>query len=395
MKRVQLKHITSFLFLLIIFTPIIISGIYFISGVRLDTTLTNDNSSHINPPVFSASVFWDGSFQAQFEKYFNIKFPPRNSIVKTYNQLSFLMFGEAKNLTIRDGYIYEKSYLEDYAGRSYNPADSKVKQELDSYIQTLEQISQKLEQKGKKLIVYSTPNKCDYTKEHIPQKYQNAKLKNNYFLTPFEYFNQNINSEKVTYINYLPILETVNYPIFYKNGIHWSRPAEQTVSQKVIQTINDFYGNVKPLEFTGICHSTEQIYREEDIAKIANLWFYNDEIYYEFETKTFQEGNFKKPTIFIQGDSFAEGLFTDIKQNEITDTCYLAFRDNLIRDIQNNVIADTRKFKQEGITIWETPQLPKLIEESDIICIEFCSSIMNLRSFGFTDYLNEMLGEVS
>lgn len=395
MKKIHLKHIMSFLFLFVIFTPLILGGIYFLFGIRFDTSLSNDNSAHINMPVLSASAFLDGSFQTQFEKYFNIKFPPRNSLVKTYNQLSFLLFGETKNLAIRDNYIYEKSYLEDYAGRSYNPSDPKVKKELDDYIDALEQISQKLKKKGKKLIVYSAPNKCDYTEEHIPRKYQKAKLRNNNSLTSLEYFNQNIDSNQVTYIDFRPILDSLQYPIFYKNGIHWSRPAEQKVSQAVIRAINDFYGNVKPLEFTGIRRSQSQISREEDIAKIANLWFFNRETYYEFKTKSFEETSFQKPVIFIQGDSFAEGLFTDISQNKITDTCYLAFRDNLIRDIQNKVIADTRKFKQEGITIWDAPQLPDLIEESDVICIEFCSSIMNLRSFGFIDYLNKMLGEIS
>ena len=393
MKQFNWKHLICILFMFVISVPLFLGCLYLFSGIRLDATLVNDNSAYISKPSFSVPNFMDGSFQTQFEKYFNAKFPSRNSMIKTYNQANFLLFGETKNLVINNGYIYEKSYLEDYAGRTYNPKNPKIKQALDSYMDALEQISQKLEKQGKKLIVYSAPNKCDYTESHIPWKYQKAKEENQYSVTALDYFNQHISSRDVTYIHFGPLLEQAEYPVFYKNGIHWSRPAEQTVSQKVVEAISDFYGNVKPILFTGIRQSTTPFSREEDIVSTANLWTQAKETYYEYSTQKLPDDAYEKPVIFIQGDSFSEGLFSDIQSNGITDTCYLTLRDNLVRSINNEVIVDTRKYKHIGLTVWTSPELPPLIEESDIICIEFCSSIMNLQNSGFIEYLNEMLGE--
>lgn len=395
MKKFSFKHLICIFFMLAISTPLILGFFSAVLGRKLDVALTKDNADY-KAPVFSVTSFADGVFQTRFEKYFNTKFKPRGCITRTYNQLNLLLFNQtqATNLEVNNGYIYEKAYLDDYAGLTYNPANPEIQQELDDYMKALEEVSKKLAARGKKLIVYSAPSKCEYTEEHIPAKYKRLKDENDYSRSAIDYFNEHISEYGVTYINYRPLLSDLQYPVFYKNGIHWSRPAEQTVSQKIVETIDDFIGNVKPIKFSGVRQSYEQIYREEDMKEVANLWFGANEIYYEYETEGFDETLFSKPAILIQGDSFSEGLFNDIRNNGITDMCYLIFYNNFVKDINNEFIIDIRDVDESSCdNVWELLEIPRFLEQTDVVCVEFCSAIMNLQSSGFIYHLNEILGD--
>lgn len=261
-------------------------------------------------------------------------------------------------------------------------------------LELLEQVSEKLSSKGKKLIVYSAPSKCEYTEKHIPQKYKDIRADKNYKTSAIDYFNDRVSDYNITYISYKPLLSDLSYPVFYKNGIHWSRPAEQTVSREVIREINKSEGNVKPLNFTGVYESDKEIFREEDLIGIANLWFGTNETYYEYKTEELADDVFNRPVIIIQGDSFSEGLFKDIQDNRTTDVCYHIFYSDFIKDIDGNIISDTRDFKDiSEEEAWDRLDAEGLVEKADVICLEFCSTYMNLQSSGFAGYLNRLLAD--
>ena len=196
---VVFKRLVCIFFVFIILCPMILGTVSELFRIKTDVSLTNDNGCS-ETPVFSWYSFADGDFQRQFEQYLNNNLAGRGYMIKTYNQVNVFLFNQLKKQEIKDGYFYETLYLRDYCGMSYNPDVPEVKQRIDNYMSSLEQISRKLSLMGKKLIVYSSVSKFEYFEEYIPFRYKYIKDKKQFDYTAIDYFNDRISDYDVTYI---------------------------------------------------------------------------------------------------------------------------------------------------------------------------------------------------
>ena len=163
--------------------------------------------------------WFDGTYQKTVEEYFNEKFGFRNIFVRLNNQLLFSLFEKttAKGVVIgKEGYLYEKDYIDAYYGRNFIGADS-----IAETARKLKVIQDTLERLNKTLLVILAPGKASFFPEFIPDA-----LKGNKTITNNEAYVQQFKTRGLNHIDlnsYFPALKkTTEYPLYPKNGIHWS-----------------------------------------------------------------------------------------------------------------------------------------------------------------------------
>lgn len=387
-KHFTYKNIFIGLFMLIISTPTILTMWESIGGKRLDVTLADNSGTTYEHPNFEIQAFIDGQFQYELENYWNNNFVLHGVFTKTYNQLRFSTF--QLNHSAKDGNyegidlivgknknIFEALYIIEYNQSSENT------EQINDYVKDLEDVSNKLNTIEKKLIVMTTPTKCDYMNDDVPAKFVQNEGKRR----AIDDFRELIEKTHIEYIDTKNVIDEkcIEYPIFYHSGIHWSRPAEQYASVEVLNMIEYNLGvPLKSVTLNNIQSSDTPYWRDADLWNLLNVWEEPNETYYQFEeTLTIPEG-YEDFNILIQGGSFASGFRKMLLENHVSPLIQYINYDNALIDMDENI---TTVINSD----WNRLDWQELLDSSDIIVIEINEAHLSSCSLGFVSYLNNYL----
>lgn len=377
------------LFTILISAPLIFTSVNNLTGIKLDTTLQGNFDTVQKPDgggVILPNQWFTGQYQSKFNNYFNNTFVPRATMLKTYNQLRYSLFDEGNDVVGKGGSIFGLNYLCDalILNDAYNFSLPANQVKMQDYVSQLNSIHHKLAAVGKQLIVYTTPSKAIFNADEIPQRYLNEKVDGK---RAIDVFDEYIEDTDVVYFNsteYLKQYTNEEWPIFYKTGIHWSRPAEQLVSQQIINIINELKnGNTKTLEVGELQVSNNAYWRDADVYNLQNIWRgKEDSQYYQFSMKQFVPQNYEYYTVLLQGGSFGEGL----KKDYIDNCIGFQFKDIFYKTALRDTNWNATSFSE-----WSDLSLDQLLDQTDVVIIEINEAVLSNYSNGFVSYLNLFL----
>lgn len=372
------------LFIIVIFLPLFLTPISKILHVELDFP-TGGFTVPFEKPNPKKQSLLTGDFQDNLEKYLKSKIKPRGIFVRLYGQFQYSLFGICKAIVGKEKYFFEEGYITEVVGADsswdYSLQENQVK--LENYLKSLEQVQDKLQKIGKNLIFYTTPSKGRECYEYIPDTYLQNENKN--FIHSYDYFQKIVQSSNINYIdsrNFYP--QKNEFPIFYKSGIHWSRPLEQKVSCAIVEKMQELANHKIPqIKFNKFENRRKPYKRDDDIQQIANILINSPETYYIYETEIVSEENLKAPKVLLQGGSFGDGLYYDY---------YEFFHDDFYRLFYDRWYSDTKTVTpiKNG---WSQIDFESCLNEIDFVIIEINEAAFNNFSNGFVDYLNSFLDE--
>lgn len=383
------------LFIIILFIPMLLTVLSLITGKRIDTEIKG-NFKRLESPEITAESLLNGKAQNEIESYWNETFQPRGMAIKTYNQIRYSLFHEGTRIIGTDGSIFEPIYIlsELASTPTYDCSIIENQEAVDKYVDRLNQLSSKLNNIGKKLFVYTTANKASFDREAIPMMYtiQNRKGCTNYI----SYFRKLYKEGKIqfVYLDSGEILNSINpeWPIFYKTGIHWSRPAEQAISQRMLELIEQTTHKDMPHYILEQLNSKSTPYwRDADVYDLLNVWNgTKDKVYYEYEERAMDGQNNQRINVFLAGGSFAMGLEDAIVSQHIGNVDFIYYEYGAGYEYW-------RRNKDDSNMKWfyviEDIDLQTFLDRNDIVILEMNEAVLEekCRIDPFLDYFEEFL----
>jgi len=300
-KRIKIG--LAALILVVFFIPLKRNVLHFIK----EQPLFGSYKTHEEPNL-SIKGWLEGSFQKDYNNYFNASFGFRNTLVRIYNQTQYSFFNKtsAKDVQIgRDNYLFEGGYIRDYMGYNFI-GEEKITERL----QKLKTIQEKLKQDNISLIVAFAPGKASYYPEYFPIKYDTSKKTMSNYLC----YAQKCKELELDYIDFNFLFMThksqSDLPIFPKGGVHWGEYGVVVSLDSLSRYLERERGISMP-----ILEMDEPVYydtlkrTDRDISDAMNLLIELD--YYKMPTPVVrfkQQKNQTKPSLLIVGDSYGYGL---------------------------------------------------------------------------------------
>ena len=265
---------------------------------------------NVTVPVLSLNNLRDGSFQNSFDRFWQNDHGFRNWFIRLNNQLNYSLFDKAnangtivckENVLITEGDI--KSFLGyDFAGKS----------KIDAMLDKAEFISDTLQKKGILFVFMIAPSKASVYKDQIPAKYFSIYKSN---MTNYDYFMRGIKKRNLKVFDTKNIIledkRYIEYPVFPKNGVHWSGNTVAKISDTLVDFLNDELLLEVPSIQLEIGELTIVDYRftDYDIGEAMNLlWNVSDDILH-YPLMSFVNVKEKKPNLLGVGDSFIQSFY--------------------------------------------------------------------------------------
>ena len=226
---------------------------------------------------FSVSDYLNEIYQPIKENHFNENFGFRYYFVKINNQVQYSVFKNTKSTgTImgKKGYLFQEDYIKAYYGIDYL-GDEKIKEQVSK----IKKAQKLLKSKNIDLIIVFAPGKAFFYPEYIPTpSHQTKKLNTNYSFYVKEFLNNNINL--IDFQDWFIQQKKVsNFPLFPKNGIHWSKYGEVLAADSIIKYIQIKRKIQMPkIEIKQIELSDKMRDTDDDLEKNLNLIFNIDDV---------------------------------------------------------------------------------------------------------------------
>lgn len=377
-----------FLFLTILYMPIILMTGYWISGTKLDVELEG-YSDAIEKPAFSIEDYIEGTYQASYSSWKETTFLPRGVYITAYNTLQYNLFNLGNRIVGKNKDIFEIDYInaELCIGNENDYSILERRKELEEYVNTLNSINDKLDKIGKKLFIYITPSKANVNYSNIPYRYIVQGNKNG--VRSVDYLIELLNEYQLPYLNSSDYLDELEYPAFYTTGIHWSRTYEQIVNREIIQNLTDITGKkYRGFEITGVEISDEPFWRDSDVFDLLNVWNpdYEDN-YYQYLMEIEVPEEYDKMNMLLQGGSFADGLRKDILECNPNENLYYVNYDVFLQNREGVYTVLNGSYDKLPLT--------DILDEIDCVVIELNEAVIHRYSNGFVNYLNNYLNDYS
>lgn len=225
------------------------------------------------PPSASAwtlAGWFSGDWQAESAAYLRESFGFRNDLVRTNNLKNYQFFGEITALDVvegKSGYFYEESYLQ--AAMGTTAASERTFEQLG---RELSFVRDSLEANGVDFLILMAPGKGSYFPEYAPEPY--ASLPPN----PADELSllSTLRQRQIDHLNFnqwfREMKDTVSYPLFPQQGIHWSTYGQLIAMDSLIKYFREELDIDMPeIVIDSVEVSEEQRGIEADIYRGMNL----------------------------------------------------------------------------------------------------------------------------
>lgn len=373
-----MKRLIIIAFLTILYLPFGLAFVSEHSGLSCDVPLKGYTDA-MQKPRLTASTFWDGSYQSGYAAWYEANLKPRGVLTKTYATIQYNCFNLGNRPIGKNGDIFELAYINSelciggYA--DYSKPDHWL--EMSEYVDKLQTLKEKLEGFGKYLYVYVAPSKADFNYDNIPDKY--TALSSQDAVRGVDAFKQLISETDVPYLICADAKDHLRYPAFYHSGIHWSRTFEQETSAYLVKEFARITGkNYRNILLGEVNESSVPYWRDADVWDLLNVWNELDETYYEYSSQQEVKERYDKIGVLIHGDSFSMGLRKDILDQYPFEHVYR---------INNDQYWEAQDGVQNKIISWDSLDISKWLDQTDIVVIESTEPNLEKYSYGFVDYL--------
>ncbi len=300
----------------------------------------NGSFSRIEKPSISTNTWFNGEFQKRSRWHYRDHIGHRSLLVRTYNQWVYSLYKipRAKHvITGPENILYSDLYTKTLQGKDYLGKQI-IKQRIDH----LEKLGNLLEKKGSHLVLFQAPGKAWFYQDLLTE-FPKADSTN------YEVFSEILKTRDLNYFDcqelFMNMKDTCSYPLFPKNGVHWSNYGFHLALDSFGIFLNQALGyNLPELEIVEIEVSKHPKFTDQDIEDGMNLLFDLPEPSLAYPKIRFREGG-NKPKALIIGDSFVwgpwnHGLFAGyFEQPEFwfyNRSAYLDGKGRVERDFKNS-----------------------------------------------------------
>lgn len=260
-----------------IILSVIIGSLLVLPAIQMHTNLfpVDELKGSFKPyekPKLSLNNWFSGSFQENYNDYFENNFGFRPWFVRIRNQLSFSLCGSAKANGVvigEDFYLYESYYLNAYNGLNYLGYET-----LKSRVDSLMLIHDSLASHGTELLICFAVGKGSFYPEFFPDNYKNQssdstnylKYKNLFELADFNVIDFNS--------WFLQMKDTSRFILYPKYGTHWSEYGSVIAADSLLRYVED----LKNIDLPDLVIDKIQITNhlkgsDYDIGECLNLLF--------------------------------------------------------------------------------------------------------------------------
>lgn len=324
-------------------------------------------------PEFNSNDWLSGEFQSQTQQYLNDNFGFRPLFVRAYNQMyySFYSVSKANDIIVgKDNYLLGENYIKAHLGINY--IGEKV---IQDKVYKLKKIQDTLASRGIDLIVMLAPGKASFYPEYIPDKFYELAIDS----TNYRTYKKEMVTNHINLLDFnkwfIDLKGTVEYKLFPKNGIHWSRSAQVLVIDSLLKTISKIQNVILPsIQIDSTYNSSEMIGSEQDIEDGMNLLIDIPDFEMTFPSIKYigeNESNVKMLTI---SDSYYGGLLNFDLNIDVFKNCQNWYYNKLIYVGNQDSIADI-----------ESIDIQTEVEKNDVILLMATDANLYKFAFGFID----------
>lgn len=352
-------------------------------GTFLDEHFTLSGVTEDHPfPQISRETLWDGSFQEQFNSWFETHFPGRNLLIQIRGQLMYSLVRESPNENAvigKDDYIFGTEYIAEYLPL-VEPGDDAYFTDLKEKLERLQTI---LGEYDKELYIFITPSKAHLMADYIPWRYKVLKKDTK---TNYQRLRDMLEGSDLNYFDCCTFIEQsekdLQAPLFYSTGVHWSRPwgmkCAVAFSEYLSQTSSRW--DLSTLSLSEMPLNAPE-WPDADIYSSMNLLQAPHEQYFTSSLTITEQKD--TPNVFLRGGSFIgaslaslinAGVFNHDVHYE-NNFCYTDRYSNLV--------------SLSSFTSYDEIDLDPLLGQSDILILEVNEAAAGRMSFGFIDYVME------
>ncbi len=343
----------------------------------LDEKPLNGSFSISEDPTFSLSTWFDGVYQTEKQDYLNQSFGFRSFFVRTYNQMQYSLYKQARANGVilgKDGYLYEENYIKAHLGRDFIG-----EREIAEKIEKLKKLEDTLTSKGISLVVLFAPGKGSFYPEFIPESYNPAYRT----ITNYEVYREQILKKDIRFLDFNDWFRKMKssspHPLFPKNGIHWSKYGEVLAADSMIKYINSIQKDktIPELVIGDIEVSDEMRDSDEDIEQGMNLLFNMEDLtmgYPQFHVRI--DENVNNPKVLTVADSYFWGMFNwGMSRDAFNEGQFWFYNVQIYPDSYETPI------NVEDISIVDE------VEKNDVVILISTDANLYKFAFGFIDQL--------
>jgi len=264
----------------------------------------------VTKPELSLGSWFEMKYQHAFEPYLEENIGFHNDFVRLNNQLDFSLFSKpnAEGVVVgKDRQLFEADYIRAWLGKDFVGYDI-----IDRKARRIKFLQEHLKSEFDiDLLIILEPGKASVYPEYIPDRFDKEKRTTSNYEAYLEKFDE----YQVRYMDlneyFIDIQDELTYPVFTRNGIHWSIYAMTYAADTMLKYIED----TRKIEMPGVKIDnwvvTDQPQKtDNDVSKTLNLIWepkMDTTAYPEYQ---FEENSGKeKPMVLVIGDSFYWNFF--------------------------------------------------------------------------------------
>ncbi|MDX5447380.1 MAG: hypothetical protein LPK47_03290 [Bacteroidota bacterium] len=276
-------------------------------------------------PKWSISNWMNLKYQDSFEDWFRDELPGRQNLIRIRNQWDYSIWRipHAKIVVGKNGNFFEESYLNYFSG-----TDLISDSILNYRFTNIERLEKICFEHGKKLIIAIAPSKTSFFVKDIPDIYPQSKTTN---LTRWKRKFDKSGIPVIDLSEYLKnVADTSNYPIFPKEGIHWTEYANILALEKIVNYLSeidpDFNNTIK---LKNIKKRYLPLDYEKDLGEALNLFITpkSDPFFGTFDLSIESKPE-KKHGLLCISDSFFWQWYGSGIISKIFDPCWFFYYNN-------------------------------------------------------------------
>lgn len=263
-------------------------------------------------PKLTLKSYVDGTFQDNLEKYCREHCGFREWLIRLYNQYRWSCFRETDNTTVVRGkgkWLYEDVYVRDHYESlmyKYTSDTAEMRRICETEALRLWKVQQLLEELGIHIFVNINPGKDVIYPEFLPENSQYTRPEG---FRAYNYYVKRFDELGIHYVDNVPIFkaikDTVDYPLFYERGTHWSNIAAVHVFDSLLRYMEVLGG--QPLHHLEISEKYQAKPRkpDKDLEDLLNLVFPMKSSPYWYVDVTVKEDPAAfEPILLTIGDSY-------------------------------------------------------------------------------------------
>ena len=290
-------------------------------------------------PKLSYKSFMSGVFQRQEDQYLSENVGFRELFVRCYNQLSWSMFRQPQNKSIRVGkekWLFDDAMIRNHDGQlvyDYGEQNDEVVRRMRASALMLHQLQEVLKEQGVAFFVCLPPCKDRVCEEYLDgneRKYSRPRG-----VRAMDFFPPLFDSLGINCLNlsdyYMQIKDTVSYPLYLKSSFHWSLQSACYTADTLVRYMEALSGlNMHNLSYSAPYRDKT---RNPDLEELMNLlWpIETDENYY-VDVTVDDDSLAVKPRWLVVGDSYYWEWQYSLPLDKMFDAHHYWYYNNTIFD---------------------------------------------------------------